>query len=190
MRFRRYAHLNLTASGTSPKLGVPFYGRVQGAGTPRRAGDPQLHEVSTDIKREQIVGTPDMKPSLIAQKVKEDGLKNVTLPTCDVAGKAITNGGEAKCFASYMRVHALEATGGKTYAQMPQFATMTSSSKPSSSLFLTCGWQQSQLSGWMRAIAVSADEASQVKRTPASNIGSFRSSNSRWSSICATVAAA
>jgi hypothetical protein len=81
------------------------------------------HEVSTDIKREQIVGTPDMKPALIAQKAKEAGLRNVTLPTCDVAGKPITNGGEAKCFASYMRIHALEATGGKTYAQMPQFAT-------------------------------------------------------------------
>ena len=80
-------------------------------------------EVSTNIKREQIVGTPDMKPSLITQKVKEAGLTNVTLPTCDVAGKALTNGGEAKCFASYMRVHALEATGGKTFAQMPQFAS-------------------------------------------------------------------
>jgi len=81
------------------------------------------HEVSNDIKREHIVGTPDMKPSLIAQKAKEAGLRNVALPTCDVAGKPITNGGEAKCFASYMRIHALEATGGKTYSQMPQFAT-------------------------------------------------------------------
>jgi hypothetical protein len=81
------------------------------------------HEVSDNVKREQIVGTPDMKPSLIAQKVKEAGLTNVDLPTCDVAGKAITNGSDAKCFASYMRIHALEATGGKTYAQMPQFAT-------------------------------------------------------------------
>jgi hypothetical protein len=81
------------------------------------------HEVSTDIKREQIVGTPDMKPSLIAVAIKEAGLKDVAVPTCDVAGKAITNGSQAKCFASYMRIHALEATGGKTYAQMPQYAT-------------------------------------------------------------------
>jgi hypothetical protein len=64
-----------------------------------------------------------MKPSLIAAKAKAAGLNNVTLPTCDVAGKSITTGGQAKCFASYMRIHALEATGGKTYAQMPQFAT-------------------------------------------------------------------
>jgi hypothetical protein len=81
------------------------------------------HEVSANIKREQIVGTPDMKPSLIAETVKAAGLPNVTLPTCDVAGKAITNGSDAKCFASYMRIHALEATGGKTYAQMPRYAT-------------------------------------------------------------------
>lgn len=81
------------------------------------------HEVTTDVKREQIVGTPDMKPSLIAAAVKESGLQNVDIPTCDVAGKAITNGSDAKCFASYMRIHALEATGGKTYSQMPQYAS-------------------------------------------------------------------
>ena len=80
------------------------------------------HEVSTDVKREQIVGTPDMKPSLIAAKAKAAGL-HVALPTCDVADKAITNGSDAKCFASYMRIHALEATGGKTYSQMPQYAS-------------------------------------------------------------------
>jgi hypothetical protein len=79
-------------------------------------------EVSATIKQEQIVGSPDMKPDLIAVAAKEAGL-NVALPTCDVAGKAITNGGDAKCFASYMRIHALEATGGQTYAQMPQYAT-------------------------------------------------------------------
>ena len=79
-------------------------------------------EVNASIKQEQIVGSDDMKPSLIAIAAKDAGL-DVALPTCDVAGKAITNGTDAKCFASYMRIHALEATGGKTYAQMPQFAT-------------------------------------------------------------------
>ena len=79
-------------------------------------------EVSDTIAREQIVGSPDMNPTLIAVSAKEAGL-DVALPTCDVAGKAITNGGDARCFASYMRIHALEATGGKTYAQMPQYAT-------------------------------------------------------------------
>ncbi|HEY6758747.1 MAG TPA: hypothetical protein VI318_04630 [Baekduia sp.] len=80
------------------------------------------HEVSTDVKREQIVGTADMKPSLIAVEARGAGVK-AALPTCDVAGKSIANGSDAKCFASYMRIHALVATGGKTYSQMPQYAT-------------------------------------------------------------------
>ncbi len=80
-------------------------------------------EVGANIKQEQIVGSPDMKPALIAVAAKDAGLTGVTLPTCDVAGKAITNGADAKCFASYMRIHALEATGGKTYAQMAQYAS-------------------------------------------------------------------
>jgi hypothetical protein len=45
----------------------------------------------------------------------------VSLPTCNFANEPIDTGDEAKCFASYMRVHALEATGGQTYAQMPRF---------------------------------------------------------------------
>ena len=80
-------------------------------------------EVSTDVKRELIVGSPDMTPAIIAKNAKESGLADVELPTCDVAGKNIENGTDAKCFASYMRIHALEATGGKTFAEMPQFAT-------------------------------------------------------------------
>jgi hypothetical protein len=79
-------------------------------------------EVSSDIQREQIVGSDDMKPALIAVAAKEAGL-DVALPTCDVAGKAISNGADAKCFASYMRIHALEGTGGQTYSQMPQYAS-------------------------------------------------------------------
>jgi hypothetical protein len=79
-------------------------------------------EVGANIKAEHIVGSDDMSPALIAPAVKQAGL-TVDLPTCDVAGKAITNGDDAKCFAAYMRIHALEATGGKTYAQMPQYAT-------------------------------------------------------------------
>lgn len=80
-------------------------------------------EVSTDVKRELIVGSPDMTPAIIAKNAKDSGLADVELPTCDVAGKKIENGTDAKCFASYMRIHALEATGGKTFAEMPQFAT-------------------------------------------------------------------
>ena len=67
-------------------------------------------------QREQIVGTPNMKPSLIAAAVKEAGLKDVELPTCDVASKAITNGSEAECFASYMRIHALRPRAARPRA--------------------------------------------------------------------------
>ena len=34
---------------------------------------------------------------------------------------AITTGAEARCFADWMRVHALEGTGGKTFAEMGRF---------------------------------------------------------------------
>lgn len=78
-------------------------------------------EVSTDLKREAIVGTPDMTPAAIAKEARDAGLKDVSLPSCSVAGKAIDTGDRAKCFASYMRIHALEATGGQTYAQMGRY---------------------------------------------------------------------
>jgi hypothetical protein len=80
-------------------------------------------EVANTIEREGIVGTPDMTPSAIAAAVKGTPVAAVTLPTCSVAGKAIDSGSRAKCFADYMRIHALEATGGRTYSQMGQFLT-------------------------------------------------------------------
>jgi hypothetical protein len=78
-------------------------------------------EVRSNIQREAIVGSPDMTPSAIKSEAAKAGLKNVDLPTCSVADEAITTGSEAKCFASYMRIHTLEATGGQTYAQMGRF---------------------------------------------------------------------
>jgi hypothetical protein len=83
-------------------------------------------EVRTNVKREQIVGTPDMTKDGILAEAKQAKLPASildTLPTCNAAGKLIDNGDRAKCFASYMRIHALEATGGKTYAQMGRFLT-------------------------------------------------------------------
>jgi hypothetical protein len=79
--------------------------------------------VISNLKQEQIVGSPDMTPALIKEEVTKAGLTNVTLPTCSVAGKAITSGTRARCFAQYMRIHALEASGGVPYAQMPRYAT-------------------------------------------------------------------
>jgi|SRR5690349_9078675 hypothetical protein len=79
--------------------------------------------VNSNLKQEQITGTPDMTPALIKAEATKAGLKNVSFPTCSVAGKAITNGSRARCFAQYMRIHALEATGGVPYALMPRYAT-------------------------------------------------------------------
>lgn len=80
-------------------------------------------QVRSDIKREAIVGTPDMTPKAIAAEARKAGLKDVSLPTCTVANQAIDSGAKARCFASYMRIHTMEATGGQTYAQMPRYAT-------------------------------------------------------------------
>jgi len=74
--------------------------------------------VTSELKQQQITGTPDMTPSAISAEVAKAGLKNVTIPSCDVAGKPITNGSEARCFAQYMNIHALLSTGGFVYSQM------------------------------------------------------------------------
>lgn len=77
--------------------------------------------VTNSLTHEQIVGTPDMTPTGIKAEADKAGLKNVSLPTCSVANKAITTGADARCFAQYMQIHALEATGGFVYAQMGQY---------------------------------------------------------------------
>jgi hypothetical protein len=64
------------------------------------AGFVGRDQVRTELAREQIVGTPDMK---------------------GVANQKVDTGGEARDFAKGMRKHTLEATGGQTYAQMPRF---------------------------------------------------------------------
>src|SRR2546428_6978106 len=78
--------------------------------------------VADSLKQEKIVGTADMTPALIAKEAKGSGLTNVDLPTVAVAGKQINSGPRARAFASYMRIHTLEATGGYTYAQMGRFS--------------------------------------------------------------------
>ena len=55
--------------------------------------------VRNDLAREQIVGTPDSP----------------------IAGQLVDSGSEAQSFARTIRRHTLEATEGKTYAQMPRF---------------------------------------------------------------------
>jgi hypothetical protein len=80
--------------------------------------------VQDSLKLEKIVGTPDMNKTAIAAEAKQAGLPpSIKLPTADLAGKPIDTGQRARDFASYMRIHALEASGGLTYAEMPRFAT-------------------------------------------------------------------
>ena len=85
--------------------------------------------VSDSLKQEHIVGTADMTPALIAKEAKAAGLTGVDLPTVAVAGKTVNNGPRARAFASYMRIHALEATGGYTYAQMGRFQAKSNTPK-------------------------------------------------------------
>jgi hypothetical protein len=79
--------------------------------------------VQSSLKQEQIVGSPDMTPAAIKTEAAKAGLKvdELTFPSMSVAGKKIDTGDEARAFAGYMRIHALEATGGLTYAEMGRF---------------------------------------------------------------------
>ena len=86
--------------------------------------------VGDELTREFIVGSSDMKPAEIEKAVKEAGLSNVPIPSCDVAEKEIKTGTDARCFAQYMRIHALESSGGNTYAQMGRFVAAADPSDP------------------------------------------------------------
>jgi len=81
--------------------------------------------VQDTLAQEHIVGTPDMTPAGITAEAKQAGLdiSSLTIPSESVANLPINNGDRAHTFAGYMRIHALEATGGLTYAQMPRYAT-------------------------------------------------------------------
>jgi hypothetical protein len=57
------------------------------------------NEVRDNLAREKIVGTPDSS----------------------IPGQKVNTGSEARAFAAVMRKHALEATGGQTYAEMGRF---------------------------------------------------------------------
>ena len=59
-------------------------------------GRDRVHD---DLKREQIVGTPDSS----------------------IPNQLVDTGSEAEAFAKVMRKHTLEATGGLTYAQLPRY---------------------------------------------------------------------
>ena len=99
--------------------------------------------VNSSLKNEYIVGSPDMTPTAIAPEIKAiqasqakiaaaqvkakvpaaqgSTFTTVSAPSCSVAGDQVTGGSSARCFAQYMRIHALGASGGLTYAQMGRF---------------------------------------------------------------------
>jgi hypothetical protein len=79
--------------------------------------------VNDSLKQELIVGSPDMTPSAITAEAKKAGLDvaSLSIPSRSVANEKITDGDLARAFAGYMRIHALEATHGLTYAQMGRF---------------------------------------------------------------------
>ncbi len=94
--------------------------------------------VSDNLKTQQITGTHDMTPKGIAPEVADVaatqakltadfakvGVKftpsKVTAPGCSVAGKQVTDGDSARCFAQYMFIHAIRPTG-LVYSQMGQY---------------------------------------------------------------------
>jgi hypothetical protein len=86
--------------------------------------------VGDELKREFIVGSPDMNPTETEKAVQEAGLTDVTIPSCDVAEQEIKTGSDARCFAQYMRIHALESSGGLTYAQMGRFVAAADPNDP------------------------------------------------------------
>ncbi|MEY2516327.1 MAG: hypothetical protein QOJ89_3685 [bacterium] len=77
--------------------------------------------VNSSLKQERVKGEPFMSPAGIVARAKALGFTDFKAPDCSVANKAITTGSDARCFAQYMRIDALVATGGKTYADMPSF---------------------------------------------------------------------
>jgi hypothetical protein len=87
--------------------------------------------VRDELNKEYIVGGSDMSPDEIKAGAEEAGLpESIELPTCDVVDEEIDTGSEARCFAQYMRVHALEGTGGLTYAQMGRFQSAANPDDP------------------------------------------------------------
>jgi hypothetical protein len=115
--------------------------------------------VQNSLKQEFIVGSPDMTPALIREEATKAGLPStLSYPTVSVAGEAIDNGTKARAFASYMRIHALEASGGLTYSQMPRFATEDGKGTNDAALALQADGQpvaNSARNLWVTATALS-----------------------------------
>ncbi|HEU0304487.1 MAG TPA: hypothetical protein VFR32_07900 [Gaiellaceae bacterium] len=96
--------------------------------------------VQSNLGNEFIVGTPDMTPAEIQKEIpvivaaqkkiaaaraqagaEPIDFTPVEAPSCTVAGDSVDTGSEARCFAEYLRIHALGSSNGLTYAQMGRF---------------------------------------------------------------------
>jgi hypothetical protein len=97
--------------------------------------------VHDNLHNEFIVGSADMTTSAIQQEIDQiirpaqEGIAAarekagvpaveftpLSAPSCSVANKAIDNGTTARCFAQYLRLHALRSTSGLTYSQMGRY---------------------------------------------------------------------
>ena len=79
--------------------------------------------VNSSLSHEYIVGSPDMTPTAIKAEAKQAGIYSAVTdwPTKSVANQKINTGDKARAFAGYMRIHAMEASGGLTYAQMGRY---------------------------------------------------------------------
>ena len=96
--------------------------------------------VQDNLANEFIVGSDDMTPAAINEEIpvivkaqqdiaaarQKAGAEAIEFtpieaPDCAVAGEAVDNGTDARCFAEYMRIHALSSSSGLTYAQMGRF---------------------------------------------------------------------
>ena len=60
-----------------------------------------------------LVGRADVRDRLAQEQI-------VGTPDSSIAGQEVDTGSEAEVFADMIREHTLEATGGKTYAEMPR----------------------------------------------------------------------
>jgi len=78
------------------------------------------HTVNSNLKQEQIVGSADFTPAAIKAVIAKAGNanKNFPIPSCSVANVAVTSGATARCFAQYMQIDTLDATGGFYFSQM------------------------------------------------------------------------
>ena len=100
--------------------------------------------VQDNLANEFIVGSDDMTPEVINEEIpgivkaqqdiaaarQEAGVEPIAFtpveaPDCTVAGEEIDNGTDARCFAEYLRIHALGSTSGLTYSQMGSWPSRT-----------------------------------------------------------------